>query len=93
MASWLEVLDTYTFDIEHRAGKRHGNADAMSLGLCRQCGDKQCQVRVVTQATKRKEEEEKKKDIPTNEEEQKKKDVPTNEEEQKKDAPTDEKEE
>ena len=50
MARWLQVLDTYTFDIEHRAGKKHGNADAMSRGPCKQCGDEECHVRVVTRA-------------------------------------------
>ena len=39
MARWLQVLDTYDFEIEHRAGRRHGNADTMSRGPCRQCGD------------------------------------------------------
>ena len=50
MARWLQVLDTYNFDIEHRAGKRHCNADAMSRGPCKQCGDVDCCVRVVTRA-------------------------------------------
>ena len=36
MARWLQVLDTYDFEIEHRAGKRHGNADAMSRRPCKQ---------------------------------------------------------
>ena len=38
VARWLEVLGTYTFDIQHRPGLRHGNADALSRGPCRQCG-------------------------------------------------------
>ena len=38
VARWLEVLGTYNFTIEHRPGPRHGNADAMSRGPCRQCG-------------------------------------------------------
>lgn len=33
IARWIEVLETYTFTIEHRPGKQHGNAD----GLSRQC--------------------------------------------------------
>ena len=37
MAKWLLAMYTYTFDIEHRAGKRHGNADAISRGPCKQC--------------------------------------------------------
>ena len=36
MARLLQVLDTYDFEIEHRAGKRHGNADAMSRGPYKQ---------------------------------------------------------
>ena len=38
VARWLEVLGTYHFEIEHRPGLRHGNADALSRGPCRQCG-------------------------------------------------------
>ena len=30
MARWLEVLSQYNFEIQHRAGAKHGNADAMS---------------------------------------------------------------
>lgn len=56
MARWLQVLDTYTFDIEHRAGRKHNNADAMSRGPCKQCGDEGCSVRVVTRAQRKKEE-------------------------------------
>ena len=69
MARWLQVLDTYSFDIEHRAGKKHGNADAMSCGLCRQCSDQQCLVCMVTRSKKRKEEEEKKKNTPADKKE------------------------
>merc|ERR1711893_172930 len=58
MARWLQVLDTYTFDIEHRAGKRHCNADAMSRGPCKQCGDEDCCVRVVTRSHKKREQKE-----------------------------------
>ena len=49
MERWLQVLDTYKFDIENRARKKHGDADAMSRGPCKQCGD----VRVVTRAQKK----------------------------------------
>ena len=38
MARWLQVLDTHTFDIEHRARKRHGNAVAMSRGPANSVG-------------------------------------------------------
>ena len=27
---WLETLSHYEFDIEHRAGDKHGNADSLS---------------------------------------------------------------
>ena len=58
MARWLQVLDTYTFDIEHRAGRKHNNADAMSRGPCKQCGDEDCHVRVVTRQQLKKRDEE-----------------------------------
>jgi hypothetical protein len=54
MARWLQVLDTYDFDIEHRAGKRHCNADAMSRGPCKHMGsDEMCCVRVVTRSSQK----------------------------------------
>ena len=28
---WLRILSTYEFDIQHRAGTKHGNADSLSL--------------------------------------------------------------
>ena len=30
IARWLETLSAFTFEVQHRAGKKHGNADAMS---------------------------------------------------------------
>ena len=36
-ARWLELLEEYEFDIEHRPGKKHANADAMSRRPCKQC--------------------------------------------------------
>ena len=27
---WLRILSTYEFDIQHRAGTKHGNADSLS---------------------------------------------------------------
>ena len=33
-ARWLEQLEEYEFDVVHRAGTRHGNADAMSRRPC-----------------------------------------------------------
>ena len=38
IARWLEVLGTYDFEIQHRPGRQHGNADAMSRMPCPQCG-------------------------------------------------------
>ena len=37
MARWLEVIRQYGFEIIHRPGIKHGNADALSRP-CRQCG-------------------------------------------------------
>jgi len=36
-ARWLELMEEYEFDIEHRPGKKHANADALSRRPCRQC--------------------------------------------------------
>ena len=38
VARWLQVLDTYDYDVEHRPGRLHGNADGLSRVPCRQCG-------------------------------------------------------
>ena len=38
MACWLEVLGTYDFEIQHRAGVSHGNADGLSRRPCQECG-------------------------------------------------------
>jgi hypothetical protein len=43
VARWIEVLGTYEFDIQHRLGRLHGNADALSRKApcngqnCHQC--------------------------------------------------------
>src|SRR5215470_13727905 len=37
-ARWLEMLEEYDYTIEHRPGRCHGNADALSRIPCRQCG-------------------------------------------------------
>ena len=50
MARWLQVLGTYDFEVEHRAGKSHGNADAMSRGPCKQCGREATDMRVLMRA-------------------------------------------
>ena len=39
VARWLEVLGTFDFEVEHRAEKKHSNADALSRQLCRQCSN------------------------------------------------------
>src|SRR2546425_334016 len=36
-ARWLERLEEYSYKIEHRAGNKHTNADALSRRPCRQC--------------------------------------------------------
>ena len=38
LARWLEQLQELQFDIVHRRGRAHGNADALSRLPCRQCG-------------------------------------------------------
>ena len=38
LARWLEQLAEYDFTIIHRAGSKHGNADALSRIPCHQCG-------------------------------------------------------
>ena len=37
VARWLEVLDTFNFDLQHRPGVKHLNADALSRVPCAQC--------------------------------------------------------
>jgi len=38
-ARWLERLAEYDFEIIHRPGLQHGNADALSRKPCHQCGE------------------------------------------------------
>lgn len=38
LARWLEKLQQFNFNIIHRQGKRHQNADALSRLPCNQCG-------------------------------------------------------
>ncbi len=38
IARWLQVIGEYKFDIQHRPGKQHGNADGLSRQPCKQCG-------------------------------------------------------
>ena len=42
VARWIEVLGTYDFKIEHRQGRNHGNADALSRRPCEGKDCKQC---------------------------------------------------
>jgi len=37
-ARWCEILEEFDFQIVHRPGVKHGNADALSRRPCRQCG-------------------------------------------------------
>jgi len=37
-ARWCEILEEFDFQIVHRPGMKHGNADALSRRPCRQCG-------------------------------------------------------
>jgi hypothetical protein len=38
LARWLEILQEYDYEIIHRPGKQHGNADGLSRQQCQQCG-------------------------------------------------------
>ena len=38
VARWLETLSSFTFTIEHRSGRLHGNADGLSRIPSKQCG-------------------------------------------------------
>ena len=38
MARWLEKLQEYNFEIIHRRGRQHQNADSLSRLPCKQCG-------------------------------------------------------
>ena len=37
VARWLETLSEYDFDVVHRPGKKHTNADSLSRMPCSQC--------------------------------------------------------
>ena len=47
VARWIETLSTFDFEIQHRPGKRPGNADGMSRIPCRQCGQEGTTERVL----------------------------------------------
>lgn len=59
VARWIATLDTYDFQIEHRKGASHGNADGLSRIPRRCCQREECsqcsqkQVRVVTRSQAR----------------------------------------
>ena len=38
LARWLEVITEYDFQVVHRPGVKHANADGLSRKPCRQCG-------------------------------------------------------
>jgi len=40
LARWIETLAEFDFEIEHRAGRLHSNADAISRQNCKQCWGK-----------------------------------------------------
>ena len=42
LARWVETLATYEIQIQHRPGKLHRNADALSRIQCKQCKNETC---------------------------------------------------
>jgi hypothetical protein len=43
LARWLSILGNYSFDLVHRAGKLHTNADSLSRLIARKCKREDCQ--------------------------------------------------
>ena len=41
LARWLEILQEFSFEVQHRRGSKHTNADALSRLPCSQCGRSQ----------------------------------------------------
>jgi len=44
LARWVETLSEYNFTVEHRPGRLHSNADALSRSTCKQCWGKIAQI-------------------------------------------------
>ena len=38
VARWLETMTELQYEVIHRPGRQHSNADSLSRGQCRQCG-------------------------------------------------------
>jgi transposase InsO family protein len=53
VARWIEVLGNYQFEIQHRAGKLHGNADGLSRQPCAGQNCKQCDKMLLTNTTEK----------------------------------------
>lgn len=54
VARWLETLAIFDFDIQHRPGRQHQNADSLSRIPCKQCGmggSEQAEVLVLTNSS------------------------------------------
>ena len=41
LARWIQAISEYDVEIQHRPGKKHGNADGLSRQPCKQCGRSQ----------------------------------------------------
>eukprot|EP00731_Ephydatia_muelleri_P013152 Em0007g462a len=48
VARWLERLEEYEFTVQHRPGKKHGNADPLSRYPCHQCSNQPVGVHATT---------------------------------------------
>jgi len=44
LARWLEILQEYDIQVEHRSGRQHSNVDGMSRPFCKQCWGKTAKV-------------------------------------------------
>ena len=42
LARWIATLSTFDFDVEHRAGSKHGNADGLPRIMRRLCTREDC---------------------------------------------------